>query len=59
MAITVEKINFEAGQGSVETNKIIFQSGAGTLICEKIKFFGAKIKDRPVFQLMAGRGYYQ
>lgn len=56
MAITVEKINFEAGQGSVETNKIIFQLGAGTLICEKIKFFGAKIKDRPVLLIIPTYG---
>lgn len=46
MSITKEKISFQVGQGTVETNKIIFQLGQGTLTCEKIKFLGEKIKDR-------------
>lgn len=46
MSIIKEKISFQIGQGTVETNKIIFQLGQGTLTCEKVRFLGAKIKDR-------------
>lgn len=47
MAIIKEKIVFEEGQGTIETDKIIFEPGAGMITCSKIKFIAVDYWDRP------------
>ncbi len=55
MSIVREKIVFEAGQGTVETNKVIFQIGQWTLLCEKVRFLNEKIIDRQLLTIPINR----
>lgn len=47
MAIIREKIAFETGQGTIETDKIIFQLGKEIATCERVKFIPITYWDRP------------
>lgn len=47
MVMIREKIEFAIGQGTIETDKIIFQSGYGVSVCQKISFIEVSYWDKP------------